>query len=620
MKKVGILLGMLALAAAAGYGWYHYNRTQGNQIGKGRARNATPQDCIAAMNVAGQRKDFDLYLSCVSPAVQNQQIGWLAFQLQREAAINRKKWGEIAELLERHNLKGIDVMELLQIRDMPRGKGAAYALDLVGSRVTNKAAFLAEAEKIISAGSKPTGPTGPTETPLLVDVKIEGDIASAKVKSKKGADLPIWFRRIDGSWVLADEQELRPQGRDTGLDAQWDSSQKQPSKLSREEEEVRARRMAAETLGKSGPKAVPALIDMLKDENSGVRMSAAYALGQIGPDAKAALPALMRLLEDKSSEARGSAAEAVARIAPAEKTTIPALTHLLRDDDLSVRRPAAFALARIGQAAVPVLAELLKDKDARVRLEAAEALRAMGAKARPAIPALAEALRDDDAEVRRAAYWALCNTGPPAISPLTKLLKDKNVNARSFAASALGAIFGEWPDARTDPAAKAAVAALIALLKDNSPEARGNAAGALGRIGPAAEAAIPSLVELLKDKENRVRGSAAEALGLIGTDSRPILLSIADLLGDPDVEVRRSACLAFQRLGQPAIAVLAELLNNKDQELRCGVAWTLGEIGPGAKNVVPKLKELLKDKEANVRQSAAQALDKIGSSRNSRRY
>jgi HEAT repeat protein len=44
--------------------------------------------------------------------------------------------------------------------------------------------------------------------------------------------------------------------------------------------------------------AVPAMIETLKDKDTGVRKSAALALGLIGPAAKDAVPALIEALKD----------------------------------------------------------------------------------------------------------------------------------------------------------------------------------------------------------------------------------------------------------------------------------------------------------------------------------
>ena len=71
-------------------------------------------------------------------------------------------------------------------------------------------------------------------------------------------------------------------------------------------------------IGKVGPgakDAVPALIDALKDKESGVRGSACFALGEIGPAASAAIPALSRVVtQDEDPEVRRAAALAIGKI------------------------------------------------------------------------------------------------------------------------------------------------------------------------------------------------------------------------------------------------------------------------------------------------------------------
>jgi HEAT repeat protein len=49
-------------------------------------------------------------------------------------------------------------------------------------------------------------------------------------------------------------------------------------------------------------KCVPVLVDALKDSNILVKIAAAQALGQFGPEAKEALPALMELVKMKDSK------------------------------------------------------------------------------------------------------------------------------------------------------------------------------------------------------------------------------------------------------------------------------------------------------------------------------
>ena len=123
--------------------------------------------------------------------------------------------------------------------------------------------------------------------------------------------------------------------------------------------------------------ALPVLISALKDNDRGVRLSAASALGQIGPAAKEAVPALIAALKDKDIWVRRNAASALTRIGPAAKGTVPALIAALRDKQPGVRMYAAVALGNISHAAkeaVPALIVALKDKDIWVRRLAASAL------------------------------------------------------------------------------------------------------------------------------------------------------------------------------------------------------------------------------------------------------
>ena len=61
-------------------------------------------------------------------------------------------------------------------------------------------------------------------------------------------------------------------------------------------------------------KAVPLLIKLLIDEDQGVRINAAIALGVIGKKAKEAIPALRKLENDDYAEVRGAASESIKKI------------------------------------------------------------------------------------------------------------------------------------------------------------------------------------------------------------------------------------------------------------------------------------------------------------------
>jgi len=109
----------------------------------------------------------------------------------------------------------------------------------------------------------------------------------------------------------------------------------------------RVRADAVLALAEIGPASIPALTELLRGNNTGVRTFAILALGRIGLDTQAALPALTESLRDENTEVRLFTAMILGRIGPKAKPVIPALMELLRDEDEQVRKTAAKALERI---------------------------------------------------------------------------------------------------------------------------------------------------------------------------------------------------------------------------------------------------------------------------------
>lgn len=148
----------------------------------------------------------------------------------------------------------------------------------------------------------------------------------------------------------------------------------------------------AETaLRKSGPMAVPALVEALTAKDAISREKAARTLGAIGELAVAAAPALMAVLQDKHVEVRLSAAKGLWNVSKNADAVVPVLADLLTGKRLpdgsdagngDARRTflqsVIEALCRIGppaQAAVPALSRKTKDENRLIRESAQRALR-----------------------------------------------------------------------------------------------------------------------------------------------------------------------------------------------------------------------------------------------------
>jgi hypothetical protein len=198
-------------------------------------------------------------------------------------------------------------------------------------------------------------------------------------------------------------------------------------------------------------KDIPGLISALRSPDFALQTQAATALGEIGPDAadelirtlaktkeksarlgliealtiirdQRAVPVLIETLRDESSEVRWETAIALGEIG--DPATIHPLVQALKDRDKYVRYGAAFALAKlgwkpadesektfffagmqewkavrqIGKPAIPALSHLLNDRDANIRKKVIEILGEF--KSTEATPALIRSLGDENPDVR----------------------------------------------------------------------------------------------------------------------------------------------------------------------------------------------------------------------------
>jgi HEAT repeat protein len=307
----------------------------------------------------------------------------------------------------------------------------------------------------------------------------------------------------------------------------------------------------------------------LQSKNAVVRTRAAEYLGNsASPDyplqhreqIRKAVPALMEALKDTDSSVRGAAASALGNIPGDMRVAVPALAGALQDKDRSVREAAALSLGRLGQSpelAVPVLVGMLNRDDNRE--SARDALIKLGPAARPAVPALIDMLNVEDPNLRSNAAQVLGAIGPDAQSAepvLTSVMRGTDDQTRLEAADALGKIGRDQPEA-------VEVTTRILNAQEKDWFVRERAAAILGHAGPAAEASIPVLTNALNDENEDVRRAAARAISKIATALRdrhrteaiePLQKAMAAMQQSPDRYVTAQA-----RAGIDAITTLQEL-------------------------------------------------------------
>jgi HEAT repeat protein len=226
-----------------------------------------------------------------------------------------------------------------------------------------------------------------------------------------------------------------------------------------ESEEVRVCDTVAEVLAQIGAETtLPALKELLDDEEPEVRRGAAKGLGLLGAEAKTTIPDLVAALQDKNWQVRMSATAALGDIGPVAKAAIPDLVGLLlqeAQDDvhtapvermqlaLNLRQAVAEALRKMLPDATASLTEMFQDEDGRVRSTTAYVAGEIGPPAKTVIPDLRKLLRDQDSQVQLAAIWALGKmeaNAKDAVPDLKNLLDDENEQVREAAAEAMKAI------------------------------------------------------------------------------------------------------------------------------------------------------------------------------------
>jgi hypothetical protein len=195
-------------------------------------------------------------------------------------------------------------------------------------------------------------------------------------------------------------------------------------------------------------------------------------------------------------------------------------------------------------------------------------------------------------------------------------LKSPNSQVRGHAIFALGAMGADGGDA---------VPALARVLREDADrEARHQAALALSKMAPASRAAVPALAEALADQEPAVRMNAAIALFRLRDEARPAIPALIQALKDPENQTNLATFtytiqeMAARALGRAsggsaeAVPALSDVLETGgSEEMRLAALHGLEEVGPEARPTVPRLRHLLTDNSAEVRQAAADALRAI---------
>jgi len=372
-----------------------------------------------------------------------------------------------------------------------------------------------------------------------------------------------------------------------------------------------ARAAAAETLGRLGDlRAVPHLVVLLRDADPYVRGIAVRSLNRLGwkpevaPDRVLQILAtgelhqlvamgpegvghLLDALRNGTLNKQLTAAKALARVN--DPRVKPAMLAALNRNIPQLRVVALGVLEKQGDPETfDKIKPLMQDTEAAVRLAAVEAASVCGGKR--VVPLLLKRLKDPSWEVRQASAKSLGKLrDPSSVDALCQVVQDPDHDVKEAAIVALR----ELGDAR-------AIQYLVLSLLDQESIVRTAALATLYRINRnwmetgAAHLAIPKIKAALYHDDYWISNAASKLLQQFNVDVASLLNTGAE--AKPEMKSGPS----------PAYALFAELLFDRDRDLRMASAISLGRLGD--KSAVTILTTASRDADFTVRKAALSAL------------
>ncbi len=249
---------------------------------------------------------------------------------------------------------------------------------------------------------------------------------------------------------------------------------------------------------------------------------------------------------------------------------VPALRSILSSREPIYERTFLQQARRIPLAARKYLFQKLKPgRTIEYRVGAARALGVIGLAASDALPEMLGALSETNSQIQWVAAQNISALGPRAITSLTALVTNTNVNTRHTAIYALG-------------------------------EARTNALPA-----------TPFLIRATMDTNENIRASAFYSLSRIGRSAIPFTVTMA--ASDPDPDLRnaafRSLIVLLPSPGRVPQALLVSSTNNA--EMRRLAILSLGRSRLTNDHAIKLFQAATHDEDASVREAANRALQHL---------
>ena len=363
------------------------------------------------------------------------------------------------------------------------------------------------------------------------------------------------------------------------------------------------------------------LADLVRGNDPSVQAAAARSLGAINADPAVAVPALAELIKSEDAGLRRAAAEGLAGLI--------GLAQTIRRADALAEGPARTQVFQVGRAILPVVAGGLADSDAEVRRLCIEAIERtatalvwiVGDPPAGYNPAELQAYRSDVAK-QYAQLWPLACDLKDQTAGLTNALSDSVPEVRLQAHHALEAMGRAWlrleaGSACAPSASRPSDGQTTSNPKEGEAEPATESQESKQPLLDRLHAALPAISTGVADPNVRARRAAVDALETLGNEAAPAVPALVRALADPDLFVRWAAIRALGKMGPDELAKivpgLVQSLGDVDLDVRLAAAHTLGQFGPAAHDAVPALAEAAGTGDTDMRLAALQALEGIGS-------
>jgi HEAT repeat protein len=375
--------------------------------------------------------------------------------------------------------------------------------------------------------------------------------------------------------------------------------------------------------------AVTSLIEAVRqDGDSTVRASAAFATASLVHEIKDAgfdwanargedpldprtLVKVLDAVLEREPEARLSLLVSYRRLGPVDEPAPSGLLAALDDSSRIVRIEALQAIAEFTSGADKAVSVLLTDAESAPGespfnqwryiyplRQAAERLHPSAA----VIPLLIAGLQSPNPDVREVAVVLLRPLGPaarPATGALMSATRSMIRSAKRTPERGEDPFFSEFASTMVQIApAEDVIAVLSEALDPGHPETGAHAAWFIGKLGPKGCTAVPILLKALKDAGDPPEGQPSEEY------AHAILRSLGDIA--PGAELPKPTA-------DEVIEVLSRALDYPQEFIRRTAATALGDFGPCAARMLPRLRALSENGQASreVREAAANSVRTI---------